>query len=192
MAGSGNGAPLEGAVREAAGGRVRAEISPEPLQPGAARERVGDEAAGAVVLFVGTVRRRNRDRDVAELTYEAYAEMAAEELARIATEARERHGLERVDAVHRVGRLVPGEAAVAVAASSGHREAAFEGTRWLMEELKRRAPIWKHEVYADGSSEWLGDEEHGPCAGAEDEAVGHEEVPDREDTPTRKKGERAS
>lgn len=186
MTASQDGRPREGAIREAEGGRVRAEITAEPLRPEAARERVADESAGAVVLFVGTVRRRNRDRDVAELTYEAYGEMAAEELARLATEARERHGLERVDAVHRVGRLVPGEPAVAVAASSGHREAAFEGTRWLMEELKRRAPIWKHEVYADGSSEWLGEEDHGPGAGTEGERAG------REDAPTGRKGERAS
>lgn len=150
-----------GAVQAADGGRVRAEISPTPLRPEGARDRVSATSAGAVVLFVGTVRRTNRDREVVELAYEAYAAMAAEELARVGAEARERFGLERVDAVHRVGKLAPGDPAVAVAVSSGHREAAFDGTRWLMSELKRRVPIWKRETYADGTTEWLGEDEHG-------------------------------
>lgn len=154
----------QGAVREADGGLVRAEISPEALRPEAARARVAVPGAGAVVLFVGTVRRDNRGREVAELAYEAYAEMAVEELARVGSEARGRFGLDRVDAVHRVGRLVPGDLAVAVAASARHRGPAFEATRWAMEELKRRVPIWKRESYVDGSTEWLGDGEPGPAS----------------------------
>lgn len=166
---------------------MRAEITPEPLRPEEARGRVSDVAAGAVVLFVGTVRRRNRERAVTELAYEAYADMAAEELLRVAGEARDRFGLDRVDAVHRVGRLAPGDEAVAVAASSGHRAAAFEGTRWLMEELKRRVPIWKRETYADGSSEWLGGQEaQAPGAPARAEEAGEGRAR------TSRKGERAS
>lgn len=156
-----------GAVRGRDGGRVRAEISPEPLRPQEARERVAEVEAGALVLFVGTVRRSNRDREVTGLAYEAYAEMAAEELARVGEEARRRFELERVDAVHRTGRLVPGDAAVAVAVSAGHRGPAFEAARWVMEELKRRVPIWKRETYADGSSEWLGEEPRPPAPSEE-------------------------
>lgn len=166
----GAGAAGQGAVVESDDGLVRAQISAEPLRPEATRERVSEAGAGAVVLFVGTVRRENRGREVAELAYEAYAEMAVEELARVGSEARERFGLERLDAVHRVGRLAPGEPAVAVAASAQHRGPAFEATRWAMEELKRRVPIWKRETYADGSTEWLGEEEHGPASPSADGA----------------------
>lgn len=158
MAPSGGPGDGVGAVIEAGDDRVRAAISPEPLVPEAVRARVSAPGAGAVVLFVGTVRRMNRGREVAELAYEAYAEMAAEEMARVASEARERFGLERVEVVHRVGRLAPGDMAVAVGASAEHRDAAFESTRWTMQELKRRAPIWKRETYGDGSSDWLGEE----------------------------------
>lgn len=174
-----------GVVETSDAGRVRAEISPETLRPEEARSRVGETAAGAVVLFVGTVRRSNRGREVVALAYEAYAAMAAEELARVGAEARERFGLERVDAVHRVGELAPGDAAVAVAVSSGHREAAFEAARWTMSELKRRVPIWKRETYADGTSEWLGEDEHdaAPPSGADGAEAGESE---------RRKGERAS
>lgn len=158
MASPGGTGDGEGAVVEGREGRVRAAISPDPLVPEAVRARVSAPGAGAVVLFVGTVRRTNRGREVAELAYEAYADMAAEEMARVGSEARERFGLERVEAVHRVGRLAPGDMAVAVGASAEHRDAAFEATRWTMRELKRRAPIWKRETYVDGSSEWLGEE----------------------------------
>lgn len=184
-AGAGRGEDAEGAVETSDADRVRAEISPETLRPEEARSRVGATDAGAVVLFVGTVRRTNRGREVVELAYEAYAAMAAEELARVGAEARERFGLERVDAVHRVGKLGPGEPAVAVAVSSGHREAAFDAVRWMMSELKRRVPIWKRETYADGTSEWLGEDEHGgpPHSGVEGADAGESE---------RRKGEKAS
>lgn len=161
-AGGGSG----GAVRTSGDDRVRAEISPDPLRPEESRARASAPPAGAVVLFVGTVRPRNRGRRVTGLAYEAYAEMAAEELVRVGDEARRRFGLERLDAVHRVGRLAPGDDAVAVAASAEHRGAAFEATRWVMEELKRRVPIWKQESYVDGTSEWLGDPEARPPAAA--------------------------
>lgn len=166
-----------GAVHRSDGDRVRAEISPEALRPEEARRRAAEPGAGAVVLFVGTVRRRNRDREVTALEYEAYGEMAAEELGRVGREARERFGLLRVEAVHRVGRLVPGDAAVAVAASSEHRAAAFEGARWLMDELKRRVPIWKRESYEDGSSEWLGGEAARPADAPSETSVGGSPAP---------------
>lgn len=185
----------EGAVIEAEGGRVRAAISPDSLVPEAVRARVSTAGAGAVVLFVGTVRRRNREREVAELAYEAYAEMAAEEMARVGGEAWERFGLERVDVVHRVGRLAPGDMAVAVGASAEHRDAAFEATRWAMKELKRRAPIWKRESYVDGSSEWLGEEGPGappsPTNGAgEGRGAGDGGAGGRDRKGTREKGEK--
>lgn len=185
----------EPAVIEAEGGRVRAAISPEPLVPEEVRARVSAPGAGAVVLFVGTVRRRNRGREVAELAYEAYAEMAAEEMARVGSDALERFGLERVDVVHRVGRLAPGDMAVAVGASAEHRDAAFEASRWAMKELKRRAPIWKRESYVDGSSEWLGEEGPGarPAstnAAGEDRGAGDGEEGGRGRRGTREKGEK--
>lgn len=173
------------AVRTSGDERVRVEITPEALRPEDGRTRASEVGAGAVVLFVGTVRRTNRGREVVELAYEAYAAMAAEELARVGEEARTRFGLERLDAVHRVGRLAPGDAAVAVTASAEHRGPAFEATAWVMSELKRRVPIWKRESYADGSVAWLGEDEHGPTGSAGD-GDGEGEAP------TSRKGEMAS
>lgn len=195
MAASDRAGDADGAVIEAEDGGVRAAISPGPLAPEEVRARVSAPGAGAVVLFVGTVRRMNRGREVAELAYEAYAEMAAEEMARVGSEARERFGLERMDVVHRVGRLVPGDMAVAVGASAEHRDAAFESTRWAMRELKRRAPIWKRETYVDGSSEWLGEEGPGalsssPNGAGESPGAGDGEVSGRGRQGTKEKGEK--
>lgn len=141
---------------EAAEGRVAATITPDPLDPADLRARVSGPADGAVVVFVGSVRERNRDRPVASLTYEAYAPMAAELLARVGAEALEAHGVSGVAAAHRVGRLEPGREAVAVAVAAPHREAAFRAAEGMIEELKRRVPLWKKERYADGTERWLG------------------------------------
>ncbi len=119
-------------------------------------DAVEGEGEGAVVLFVGRVRDHTGDRDVTHLDYEAYGAMAAGEMEALALEACERHGAARVAMVHRTGRLEIGEAAVAIAVSSGHRPAAFGACRWLIDTLKERVPIWKRECFADGA-EWISD-----------------------------------
>jgi molybdopterin synthase catalytic subunit len=115
---------------------------------------VASPADGAVALFLGVVRGTNAGREVAHLEYEAYQEMAEAELAAIVTEARARWPITGVRVVHRLGRLEIGEASVAVAVASPHRREAFEACRFVIDALKKRAPIWKKEFYTDGSA-WL-------------------------------------
>jgi MoaE-MoaD fusion protein len=120
----------------------------------AALERdLADTAHGALVTFVGRARDRADDgRQVIELEYEVYPEMAASVLAEIAAEAEKRWGA-AVAVVHRHGRVPIGEAAVAIVAAAPHRAEAFEANRFVIEAIKDRLPIWKRERFADGS-EW--------------------------------------
>jgi MoaE-MoaD fusion protein len=119
-------------------------IHSEPLSVDALIERVRDRRAGAVVTFSGVT------REVDFLDYEAYTEMAAEQIEVIVTDAIERHGLCRAAADHRVGRVELGEPSVIVAASAPHRDAAFAGAREIIDEIKSRVPIWKRE-----EGEWI-------------------------------------
>ncbi len=113
------------------------------------------EERGGVVTFSGIVRARADDgRSVDGLEYEAFEPMAVEEFERIAQEARDRFGDVRIAIVHRIGKLRIGEVAVAVAAGAAHRAAAFDACEYAIDEIKRRAPIWKKELYASGSGEW--------------------------------------
>jgi molybdopterin synthase catalytic subunit len=111
--------------------------------------------AGAVVCFEGRVRDHHRGRTVTGLAYQAYAELALREGAAILDEAMRRFDLLGATCVHRTGDLAVGELAVWVGTCSGHRDAAFAGCRWIIDEVKTRVPIWKHEHYVEGDSEWL-------------------------------------
>lgn len=150
------------------GGRpaLRTWISSEPIDPATLLRRLGDERDGGVALFVGRVRAWNHGRRVTSLLYEAYGEMAEEELSRIASEVASRAAVGAIAAVHRVGELEPGEVAVAVAVAAPHRAAAFEVARSVVEEIKARLPVWKRETYADGDTRWLGEGEAGAADGA--------------------------
>jgi molybdopterin synthase catalytic subunit len=117
-------------------------------------DSVQSPAAGAVVLFLGTTREITGDRRTRALDYECYPEMAERKLTELETEARARWPILHCTIVHRVGRVSVGEASVAVAVSSAHRQAAFEGGQWLIDTLKEVVPIWKCEHWADGTSEW--------------------------------------
>lgn len=110
---------------------------------------------GGIAAFVGTVRDHHQGRAVQELEYSAYAAMADAECGRIVEEA-ERKWPVRVALQHRIGRLAIGEPAVMIAVGGAHRDEAFAACRHVIEELKRRVPIWKRERYADGSVEWVG------------------------------------
>ena len=131
------------------------ELSGEPLAPPALRAALDDPAAGAVVCFEGVVRNHNAGRAVVRLAYQSYESLALAEGERIVEEARERFGLARIHCVHRVGELEIGELAVWVGASAAHRDAAYAASRYVIDEVKRRVPIWKKEYYGDGESEWL-------------------------------------
>ncbi len=140
-----------------AGGRTA--IVERPLEPAALLAEVADAGHGATALFVGTVREVNDGRPVTGIDYTAYEAMAARELAAIVGEAAERFGTAegppRIAAEHRLGTLGIGEASVAVAAAHARRAPAMDAVRYVVEELKRRVPIWKREHYADGTREWL-------------------------------------
>jgi MoaE-MoaD fusion protein len=135
------------------GGAFR--VAPGPLDVAQVIEEAGDAEAGAVATFVGTVRRRSRDRDVLHLEYEAFEEMAEPMLARLADELTEKHGLCKIAIHHRVGRVEIGEASVAIAVSAPHRAAALAACREAIDTLKETIPLWKKEVYM-GGEEWIG------------------------------------
>lgn len=126
-----------------------------PLDVAAVLREVEDPEAGAVASFIGTVRRRSRERDVVHLEYEAYEEMADEMLGQLAAALTERHGLCGAAIHHRLGRVEVGEASVVIAVSAPHRSAALDACREAIETLKTTIPLWKKEVYA-GGEEWIG------------------------------------
>ena len=116
--------------------------------------RVVTPERGGVVTFVGGVRNHHGGRAVLRLEYSAYAPMADAEIDRIVAEAEERWPA-RVAVEHRIGVLEIGDVAVVVVAAAAHRDGAFDACRHVIEELKRRVPIWKREHYADGTAGWV-------------------------------------
>ncbi|HEV8125964.1 MAG TPA: molybdenum cofactor biosynthesis protein MoaE [Gemmatimonadales bacterium] len=117
-------------------------------------ERVESADRGAVVTFLGTVRNHHAGREVERLEYSAYGPMAEIECERIRLEAEQQWGA-AVALEHRVGALGIGDVSVAIAAAAPHRDAAFAACRHVIEQLKRRVPIWKREHFADGTVEWV-------------------------------------
>jgi molybdopterin synthase catalytic subunit len=110
---------------------------------------------GAVSLFAGTVRDMNDGRNVTAIDYSAYTSMAESELASIIAEAKDRFGVSAIVVEHRVGALAIGDVSVAIVAAHAHRAPALDCTRFVIEEIKQRVPIWKREHYADGTREWI-------------------------------------
>jgi molybdopterin synthase catalytic subunit len=119
------------------------------------RQRLLTREAGAYASFEGWVRNHNEGRPVVALTYESYQTLAETEGSKVIDEAQARFAFLDAACVHRVGRLELGELAVWVGVSAGHRDAAFAACRWIIDEVKSRVPIWKHEHYAQGDAEWL-------------------------------------
>jgi len=134
---------------------IHAAIVHAPLDPTAVLARVGSSQDGTVILFVGVVRDHAQGRAVTGMRYEAYEEMASAVLADIAREAAERLGTDRIAVEHRVGTLSVGEPSVAIAVSGPHRAEAYEASRYVIEEIKKRLPVWKKERYADGREGWV-------------------------------------
>lgn len=130
-------------------------ISEAPIDVVRLQRGLEADGAGAVVCFEGRVRNHNEGRAVDGLSYQAYIELAEAEGRRIVEEARSRFGIERVACVHRVGDLALGDVAVWAGVSAGHRAAAFEACRYVIDQVKARVPIWKREHYVEGASEWL-------------------------------------
>ena len=134
------------------------ELSDKPLDPVALRARMLNQpAAGALVVFEGWVRSENEGQPVTSLFYEAAPELCRAEAEKILAEAREKFGVLGVRCAHRVGKLAIGDMAVWIGVTAAHRDTAFAGCRYVIDELKKRLPIWKKEFYADNSTgQWLG------------------------------------
>lgn len=139
------------------GGATHVAVVQEPIRTDQLLARVQHPHAGAVVLFLGTVRDNPEGPRVLHLDYEAYERLAVAEMQRIAREVTERWPVVAVAMEHRVGRLEVGEVSVAVAVSAPHRREAFEAGRYAIDTLKVRVPIWKKEVW-EGGARWVGSE----------------------------------
>lgn len=131
------------------------QLTNEPLDTTSILQSVESDAAGAVVLFVGTTRGVTDGRGTASLDYECYPEMAEKKLAELEQAARDRWPVLECAIVHRLGHLEVREASVAVAVSTAHRGAAFECGKWLIDTIKEEVPIWKQENWTSGESEWV-------------------------------------
>ena len=137
------------------GGAGRFRVVDRPLDLAEVVDAVAGPGRGGLVTFRGDVRGESHGKRVVRLEYEAYVPMAERKLAEIGSARSARSTAPRLSIVHRVGALVPGEAAVVIAAAAPHRAPAFRACEAAIERLKKDAPIWKREVYEDGS-EWVG------------------------------------
>jgi molybdopterin synthase catalytic subunit len=135
---------------------MRTALVDAPIDAAALASEVAHRANGATLLFVGTVRDVNDGRPVTGMEYTAYRSMAERELAAIAREAAEHFGTNDIVIEHRLGVLELGAASVVVAVAHPHRAPAYDASRFVIEQLKARVPIWKLEQYLDGTREWVG------------------------------------
>jgi molybdopterin synthase catalytic subunit len=110
--------------------------------------------SGAVVLFSGEVRDDNKGREVTHLEYEAYEPMADKMIAEILEEAKSKFSLNQATCVHRLGRVEISGCAVVVITGAGHRKEAYKANQYIIDRVKNEVPIWKHEFFTDGPSEW--------------------------------------
>jgi molybdopterin synthase catalytic subunit len=131
------------------------DIRDTPLDVAEVLDAIADRAAGGVDVFVGTVRDHDHDQGVTGLEYSAHP-TAMRRLLEVAEKVAASYDVLALAAVHRVGPLAIGDAAVVVATAAAHRGQAFDASRALIDELKATVPIWKHQLFADGSDEWVG------------------------------------
>jgi len=127
------------------------ELTSDVIDPSAVRAAVTHSGAGAVLVFHGNTRDYFEDREVTQLSYEAYAPMAIAEMKAIARDVADRWPGARCAMVHRLGIVPPAETSIVIAVSTAHRGDAYAASRFAIDELKTRVPIWKKEIYSDGS-----------------------------------------
>ena len=132
--------------------RVVVEEAPDVLQPDALRSKLNTEGCGAVVSFVGLTRETEGEADVLRLEFDAWQDKLTPVLRRLADEAVDRFGVLSVAMAHRTGTVGPQEPIVAIHVGSPHRKEAFQACEWLIDELKKQAPIWKKEVTTHGET----------------------------------------
>jgi molybdopterin synthase catalytic subunit len=140
-------------------------ITADPIDTASLLAAAPASSDGAVLLFLGVVRDLNEGRAVGHLEYDAYEPMAERLLAEIVREAMERWETGAIQVIHRVGRLEIGEASVAIVVAAPHRGDAYAASRYVIDEIKKRVPIWKREGYVEGESEWLPGNPPGSFAG---------------------------
>ena len=134
---------------------MRTALTDSPIDTAALVAEVSRGANGATLLFIGTVREVNEGRPVTGIEYSAYRSMAERELAAVASEAAEQFTTNDIVVEHRLGTLEIGDASVAIAVAHPHRGRAYDASRYVIEQLKKRVPIWKLEHYVDGTREWV-------------------------------------
>lgn len=134
---------------------MHSHVGPEPIDVARITEMVMRAGNGGIATFIGTVRDFADGSAVVGMEYSAYLEMARKELAAIVAEAAAAAPDTDIAAVHRIGELTVGDVSIAIAAGHAHRGPAFDACRYVIEEAKRRVPIWKREHYASGKSEWV-------------------------------------
>jgi len=138
-------------------------LTAQPLDVAAAVAFVSDGRAGGIDVFLGTTRAETSPdgRELVALDYEAYEQMATEQLRDLARRAREQWPVVNLALLHRTGRVAVGEPSVLIAVATPHRAESFEACRWLIDTLKKDVAIWKKEVWADGSGTWVHPENSG-------------------------------
>jgi len=161
---------------------MRVALVDRPIDVAALIAEVSDESCGAVSVFLGAVRDVNDGRRVTGIEYSAYSSMAEREMGSIAREADERFGVTRLVVEHRLGALGLGDVSVAIVVAHPHRDAALLATRFVIEELKRRVPVWKREHYVDGTREWVASGMAHNESGIDRQANASEVVSDRKST----------
>jgi molybdopterin synthase catalytic subunit len=134
---------------------MRTALVDQAIDTAAITAEVASTANGAMLVFVGTVREVNEGRAVTGIEYTAYRSMAARELADIASEAAARFNTRDIVIEHRLGELGLGEASVVIAIGHARRGETYDASRYVIEQLKKRVPIWKLEHYVDGTREWV-------------------------------------
>ena len=134
---------------------TRTALVTHPIEPARLLAECAHQRNGAVVLFVGTVRDMNAGQPVTALDYSAYGGMAERELAAIVAEASAQWDTPDIVVEHRTGELGLGDVSVAIVVAHPHRGPAYEASRYIIEELKKRLPIWKREHYENGQQEWV-------------------------------------
>ena len=138
---------------------VRAAMTAHPISLAEHEELVGHQSAGAIVGFVGKIRDHDGGRGVVRLEYSAHPsaeQVMADVVAEVAEVAEQSSGVRAVAASHRIGVLRIGEAALVAAVAADHRQAAFATCAQLVDTIKARLPVWKHQFFADGTEEWVG------------------------------------
>ena len=145
---------------------MRSAVVERVIAPAVLTAEVAGDGNGASILFLGTVRDSNDGRAVTGIEYAAYRSMAERELSGIVAEASREFGTNDIVVEHRIGVLEIGDVSVAIAVAHPHRGAAYDASRYVIEQIKRRVPIWKREHYADGTREWVDPTARRAAAGA--------------------------